>query len=225
LTGETVEDAMSTNSRDEPVVESLSPESLGDAVDVLAEAFFDYPVMRYVIGDVGDDYPGKLRRLVEFFTTARFVRGDLVLAVRAKERIVAVANINLPRSGMVEPAISEDPLEAHRVKVWDELGAGSRSRYERYGDVAARSPFPKPSFHLGMIGVRRAAVGHGHAGRLLERLHRLSADHPESRGVSLATEIRRNVALYEHFGYRVVSRSPVEGFETWGLFRSRSRAA
>jgi ribosomal protein S18 acetylase RimI-like enzyme len=219
------EDAMSANSPDEPVVEILSPESLGDAVDVLAEAFFDYPVMRYVIGDRGDEYPRRLRRLVEFFTMARFVRGDLVLAVRAEERIVAVANVNRPSTGTAEPTTSEDPLEPHRAKVWDELGAGSRSRYERYGEVAAQSPFPKPSFHLGMIGVRRAATGHGHAGRLLERLHRLSADHPESRGVSLATEIRRNVALYEHFGYRVVSRSPVGDFETWGLFRAESRAA
>jgi hypothetical protein len=216
---------MSAEMPGEAGIENLSADRVGDAAEVLADAFFDYPVMRYVIGEVGDDYPRRLRRLVEFFTVARFVRGDVVLGVRVKGRLVAVANINRPRLGATEPATAGDPLEPYRRKVWDELGAASRARYEEYGAVAARSPFPEPSFHLGMIGVRRVDTGDGHAGRLLERLHQMSGNHPESRGVSLATEMRRNLTLYEHFGYRVVSHDRVGDFETWGLFRSEERAA
>ena len=71
-----------------------------------------------------------------------------------------------------------------------------------------------------MIGARRADAGKGHARRLLDHLHALSATHPDSRGVSLSTENPRNVSLYEHFGYRIVSHEQVgETLETWGFFR------
>lgn len=192
-----------------------------EAVDVLSEAFYDYPVMRFVVGEVGDDYGRRLRHLVSFFTRARFVRGDLVLAVVEDDVMQAVANINLPREAPAAEASSVDPLEPYRRKVWADLGNAARDRYEAYGRAADGAPFPEPHYHLGMIGARRSQKGKGHARLLLDRLHALSADHAVSRGVSLATELERNLTLYEHFGYRIVSHERVAAdLETWGFFRS-----
>jgi hypothetical protein len=70
---------MSEESRGELRIETVNRDGFQEAVDVLSEAFFDYPVMRYVIGDVGEDYSRRLRHLVSFFTEARFTRKDLVL--------------------------------------------------------------------------------------------------------------------------------------------------
>ena len=39
-------------------------------VDTLCAAFYDYPVMRFVLGDVGDEYAEQLRTLVHFFVMA-----------------------------------------------------------------------------------------------------------------------------------------------------------
>jgi ribosomal protein S18 acetylase RimI-like enzyme len=210
---------MSEESRGELRIETVNRDGFQEAVDVLSEAFFDYPVMRYVIGDVGEDYSRRLRHLVSFFTEARFTRKDLVLAVIEAGKMVAVASINLPREGPLEFSGGIDPLEPHRQKVWTDLGPEARVRYEEYGAAAASAPFPDPHYHLGMIGVRRDAAGKGHARRLLDYLHRLSADHPSSLGVSLATENPRNVSLYEHFGYSIVSHEKVGDMETWGFFR------
>jgi GNAT superfamily N-acetyltransferase len=177
--------------------------------------------MRYVVGEAGNDYPRRLRRLVSFFTQARFSRDDLVLAVRKGGRMVAVANINLPRESPIEFANGVDPLAPYRQQVWDDLGPEARERYEAYGRAADGAPFPEPHYHLGMIGARQGSVGKGHARLLLDHLHELSSSHPASLGVSLATEVRRNITLYEHFGYRIVSHERVgEGLETWGFFRS-----
>jgi hypothetical protein len=43
--------------------------------------------------------------------------------------------------------------------------------------------------------------------------------------VSLCTETRQNVSLYEHFGYRLVGSAQVtEELETWSMFRETPRA-
>ena len=176
--------------------------------------------MRFVIGEAGDDYARRLRRLVAFFTEARFLRDDLVLAVVVAGEMAAVANINRPRSESSGLAPGEDPLEPHRQDLWNDLGREARARYEAYGAAAGLSSFPEPHYHLGMIGARRRCAGQGHAGRLLNHLHDLSESHASSLGVSLATENPRNITLYEHFGYRIVSREVVgDGLETWGFFR------
>ena len=211
---------MSDRALPEPVIETVTRYGFEEAVDVLSEAFFDYPVMRFVIGEAGDDYPRRLRHLVSFFTEARFARQDLVLAVVKDERMAAVANINLPRERSVEFPDGRDPLEPHRQRVWNDLGPDARDRYEAYGEATAHCVFPEPHYHLGMIGVRRDSAGGGHARRLLDHLHSLSAAHPRSCGVSLATENPRNVSLYEHFGYSIVGHERVGDMETWGFFRA-----
>ena len=47
---------------------------MADAVDVLADSFRDYPAMRYFIGPVGRHYEMRLLLLMEFFTSARFLK-------------------------------------------------------------------------------------------------------------------------------------------------------
>ena len=42
-----------------------------EAVDVLFQAFYDYPVMRYVAADAGDDFDRQFRLLIGFFSLAR----------------------------------------------------------------------------------------------------------------------------------------------------------
>jgi GNAT superfamily N-acetyltransferase len=71
-----------------------------------------------------------------------------------------------------------------------------------------------------MIGVRGTHQGRGLARRLLEAVHALAAGDAGSRGVSLTTELAKNVPLYEHFGYAVIGHVWVnEGLETWSMYR------
>jgi len=203
-------------------VEALGVDRLDEAVDVLCEAFFDYPVMRYVIGATGPEYARHLKSLIGFFTEARFLRRDLVLAVPEGSGLVAVANLNRP--GSLPPTDPgrrrEDPVEGIRRRVWEQVGSQARERYEGYGRATARFDYPEPHFHLGMIGVRRGAAGRGHGRRLLEHIHGLSVAEAASRGVSLTTEDPGNVPLYQRFCYGIVGQEPVAGgLQTWGFFR------
>ena len=64
-------------------------------VRVLCEAFAEYPVMRYVLGQQGA-YPDRLRTLIGFFHYARVLRDDAILGISDGDGLVAVALCSLP---------------------------------------------------------------------------------------------------------------------------------
>jgi hypothetical protein len=53
-------------------------------------------------------------------------------------------------------------------------------------------------------------------------VHDLAQADSQSAGVTLTTESPQNVALYRHFGYRVLGHARVsDELETWTFFRLR----
>lgn len=188
---------------------------MGDVVDVLADAFRDYPVMRWVVGPDGD-VPARVRRVIELFVSRRVMRGGPMFGVFDADRLVGAAILTLP----VEP---EPPsgITALADAAWRDLGEAARGRYQVYADTT--SPFfagVGPHHHLNMIGIRASHAGRGLARPLLEAVHEMAHADPQSAGVSLTTELARNVTLYEHFGYGVIAHTEVgQALETWGLFK------
>ena len=196
----------------------LSKDRFDETVSAFCNAFYDYAVMRYVIGDAGDAYDPHLRGLIGYFTQRRFARDHPVLGIQSADgRLIAAANIDPPHAAP-RPASLETAYE----KLCATLGETAMRRYDAF--VAACAPFEpeEPHVHLGMIGVVREAQGQGHARTLLEAVHAMSRADPESSGVSLTTETPKNLPFYEHFGYRVLGRgeTPDGGLVTWTLFRA-----
>lgn len=194
---------------------------MSHAVDVLCEAFYDYPVMRNVIGSVGGDYDRRLHMLINFFVMARVWRGEPILGVSNGSDLVATAILTLP--GKRQP-----PAELARLReaVWRELGQSARLRYETFGEATRKFEISQPHYHLNMIGVRHSHHGKGLARQLLDAVHAISHRDPVSLGVTLTTEDFRNVSLYRHFGYQVVGHARVDAqLETWNLFRANNSSA
>jgi GNAT superfamily N-acetyltransferase len=201
---------------------NVGPLSFGDVEEistVFSDAFYDYPVMRYVLGP-GPTYDERLHALVELFVSGRAYRNEPMLGVRdATGVLVGAATMTLPRSP--DPPV---PFTTFREARWAELGADARARYDAFVAATQRFPIALPHHHLNMIGVRRSRQGQGLARLLLAAVHELSHADDESCGVSLTTELASNVRLYEHFGYRVEGHAPVgPGLETWTLFRTQDR--
>ena len=186
---------------------------------MLADAFYDYPVMRFVLGAEAPGiapYGVRLHRLVQLFVSNRAYRNEPMLGVRDDTgALVAAAVMSLPASPSPSPA-----FVALRESIWAELGAEARARYDLYVHGAQFFTAMAPHHHLNMIGVRRAQQRLGLARQLLDAVHALAAADPQSSGVSLTTERPENIPLYEHFGYRVVGHVRLSAeAETWGLFR------
>jgi len=197
-----------------PTVERLRPPDLPRIVSALSQSFFDYPVMRYVLGSTGD-YAARLRALVTFFVQARIFRDEALLGVWGRPgELAGAALVSRPGSE------ASDELDRVRERVWERLGSEARARYDTFGRVAGSFVVEPDHLHLNMVGVRPEAQGRGIGRALLDAVHDLSASHPESAGVALSTEVESKLPLYEHFGYEVLGSARVDdAFTTWALYR------
>jgi GNAT superfamily N-acetyltransferase len=197
-------------------VESLSPDCAAEITSVFCDAFYDYSVMRHVVGEVGDLYDRRLNLLIGFFVAARVLRGDPILGIRNEDgRLIAAATLTPPNSPDAPPELS-----TRREIVWTELGDGARSRYENLGNVWQDFGVATPDLHLNMIGVCGDHAGSGLGRTLLEAVHQIAEADNMVTGVTLTTEMAANVSLYEKFGYLVIGHKEVTGdLETWGFFR------
>ena len=184
-----------------------------DVVRVLCEAFVDYPVMRYVLGDSGD-YGARLRTLIGFFHGARVLRDDAILGISDGRELCGVALCSLP------DRVAPPELDLLRDRTWVALGADARARYDDCVRAWESTGVDEPNIHVNMVAVVPDRQGRGLARALLERVHAMSRERADSRGVTLSTESERNVALYRHLGYRVVGQATIApGLETWDFFR------
>ena len=195
-------------------VDLLDSDDVPDVVDVLCEAFYDYPVMRYVLGET-PDYGLRLETLIGFFVRVRDVRDEILLGVRERRgALAATAMISYPARG------SPPEVSVLREDAWAELGEDARARYDAFGEATAPLMVDADHVHLNMIGTRKAARGTGLGRALLEAVHRISAEDPSSTGVTLTTEVASNVPLYERFGYELIGEARVgSAFTTWCFYR------
>lgn len=197
----------------------LSPLRVDDIVDVMAEAFRGYPVMRWVAAggeasDDIDDIDARERRLVDLFVRRRIRRGGPAFGVLHDGVLAGAAILTLP----VEPDPPPD-VAVMAEATWRALGDGARTRYEAYAAAASLFGDLPPHHHLNMIGVRDAYRGRGVARPLIDAVCALAEADPASAGVSLTTEKPGNVEIYRHFGFEVVATASVEAaVETWGMF-------
>ena len=187
--------------------------------EILCEAFYDYPVMRWVLESAGADYDRRLARMVAYFVTARTFRGEPLLGIDHRGRLGGVAMVSDPKGPPSPPK-----LGAEREAVWADLGQEARSRYEVFGEACAPLLVQEPHLHLNMIGTLHAARGRGYGRTLLEYVHAMSKRDPNSGGVSLTTEDPANVPLYESFGYEITGHARVSAdVETWAFYRPDRR--
>lgn len=193
----------------------LPSERIGDTVAALCDAFHDYPVMKYVVGDAGAEYDRNLREMIHVFVSARVLREDPVLGIEDGGHVVAIATITAP-------AERPDPAElpALREAMWEILGPAAKARHRELVEIWERHTHPGVHYHLNMLGVRRSHAGRGLGGRLLREVQAMSLADSRSSGVSLSTEDPKNVPLYQHGGYEIVGHERVTNeLETWQFFR------
>jgi GNAT superfamily N-acetyltransferase len=196
-----------------PVV--LQADAASEIIDVFTDAFYDYPVMRYVLGK-SDDYEHRLNVLNRLFVMGRVLRNEPLIGIMHEGALCAAATMSWPEKQADAPAGFNEVKEA----VWEELGIEPRRRYEACVTAWDTLTLDIPQLHLNMIGVRRSMHGTKLGRKLLDEVQEISRKTPGSRGVSLTTELPRNVEVYQHIGYEITGYVRVTpDMETWALFR------
>jgi len=198
---------------------TLNKKNIYELADVFCEAFYKYPVMKYILGEK-EDYDNRLIKMVTFFVSARALRNEPMFGIYdQKDKLIAAAVVTLPG----DIPITEE-LKSMRANLWKDLGKEEETRYEKYGEAASGLLPKEPHHHLNMIGVRNAHRGKGLARQLINTVEELVQKHSKTTGLSLNTEVESNVNFYLHLGYKLVGQTKVDkGIYTWGFFKQKEK--
>ncbi len=194
------------------MVERLQGSARDDVVELLVEAFWDYPVMRFVLRDSGSDYHRHIRALIGLFVDRRFARDWPVLAVRVAEEVAAVALVDDPEYVALPESyanIEEDLRHLIGEPAWQRLDAF---------ESAFETP-DYPHYFVGMIGVRPGSQGRGLARLIMDEVVRTSTTDPRSTAVCLSTESPANLPIYAHLGFEITDEADIDGLQTWSLMQ------
>ena len=195
-------------------IERLTEADRERVIDVLAAAFRDYPVMRFVLSDAGVEYDQRLRDLVGCYCDKRLINHWPVLGIRQGQEYVAAALVTAPG----EVPESPEFRRAHQ-RLARAVGRDAYDRMKRYERESSHGEPKDSHYFLGMLGVAPGHQGTGYGRLLLEHIQAMSESDPISTGVSLSTEDPSNVAYYERVGFRAIAETDVGHIHTWCMFR------
>lgn len=190
----------------------MEPVRLGEthiesAAAQLFRAFENYPVFVYVYPDDSE----RKDRLPHFFKSMvhkGLLRGEVYASSPAMEGVTVWLPPGIP--GGLSKAFEVDREAFDRFAYYGKGVYGVRQKHA-----------PDPHWFLELIGVVPEFQGKGFGGRLLTpMLDRLDQ---ESLPCYLDTEVEKNVAVYQRYGFRVLDDMIVPGTEvrSWGMLREK----
>ena len=198
-------------------IKAIAYEQVDGVIDTFCEAFYHYPVMRYVIGADVKDFDSQLSLLIRLFVMGRVLSNDLLFGIGDIERPDAAATVSLP-----ENSGTPEALIAYRNATWPRFDPAARSRYDSFGEACSQFDVLEPHHHLNMIGARNSQQGKGLGRLLVDHVISLSDSDANSNGVSLSTESEANVPFYQKFGFEITGYAEVgPGLNTWNFFRRK----
>ena len=186
---------------------------------MLARAFQDDPIIAYAYTD-DEDVITRLPYLYEFmlryylryaqgYATSNQLEGVAVWQRYAKDTL-NMSFWQLLISGAIWPAFRMGTKAGKRMQT-----------FFKYAENKHRELVPSPHWYLVVIGVDPQFQGKGYASRLLSSM--LSKIDEEGLPCYLETEKEKNVALYQHFSFKVVDEYivPETTVKLWAMLREQ----
>jgi ribosomal protein S18 acetylase RimI-like enzyme len=192
-------------------VEALRPDQQRAALQTLAEAFADDPLLEIIAPD-----PARRATIGSKFLAAPLAYGMRHGRVWANEDASAVAIWLHPESGPMSM------LRMLRVGMWRApLDFGLDGTNRMFKALSATEPFHKqvhgPHWYLMTVGTRRARQGQGLGSQLVE----MGTSRADEAGVPcyLETATDSNIAFYRKRGFEIVGQTELYGFTLTGMVR------
>ncbi|MCK4274052.1 MAG: GNAT family N-acetyltransferase [Dehalococcoidales bacterium] len=193
----------------------LTKDQIKPAAVTLAKAFQDYPLSAYFFPD------GSERERIQPVTFQSLIR----YGIRYGEVYATSPNL--------EGVAVWFPSDRRRRTLWSEIRSRRFlllfrvrreviSRQKAYGDYAEsvrKRCAPFPHLYLQVLGVDPVHQGRGYSSLLLRAM--FARIDEEGLPCFLETQVGKNVALYQHLGFRVVEEGIVPGsnVNSWAMLR------
>jgi ribosomal protein S18 acetylase RimI-like enzyme len=193
----------------------LTPQDIDQAASVLAQAFIDDPLCRFML-------PWRATRVK---TLTKFFRayGTLNIAAQrgygAGEPLQGVAYWDPPSSENLSISVKSLGLFLPVLFTFYTIGYIRAKAIIQTMDEMHQKYASEPHYYLDNLGVIPSGRGKGIASRLIRPILEMADEQNILAYTDTVTPT--NVALYEHFGFQSVAETPVPGtgITVWGLRR------
>ncbi len=197
----------------------VQKKDLTRCAEVLARAFFDYPMYRYVLGT--QHSVASMQVAARFFVNYAHRYGQVVAPTAQIEGVLCtIASPN------------------HRLTAWrllrcgglalSQLGAEVRGLYEQYDAFVStihRNTITEPHQYIICIGIEPGRQGQGLASRMLRPA--LAAAEAQGQYTYLETHNLENVGIYARYGFALAGEYPLPNSDitVYTMLRSPGAAA
>ena len=194
---------------------SISRAKGKQAAETLARAFYDYPLLKYY-------YPDTTRReKIAYF----FVASGVYAGIFTGEVYTTSINMEGVAVWIQSDYYSMTFVRMVRSVPFSVILGLLRNGFQRmkdvgdYLDTAHERLAPSKHMYLQMIGVDPQHQGKGYAGKLIKPM--LARLDEEKMPCYLETLDEKNVALYEHLGFKLIEESRIPGTPliSWAMLR------
>ena len=193
----------------------LTKDHIKPAAVTLTNAFINYPVSVYFTPD-----EAKRKKLQPGIS-----RGILRNAIGTGEVYTTSARME----GIAVWMLTQNQFNAKKQRTslmaWLKNLFGDKESQRRhkaffeYSDSIRKRVLPAKYWYLQMLGVDPAYQGQGFSSRLVKPM--LARAKREGLPVFLETQLQKNVALYQHFGFKVVEEGNIPGSNvySWAMVK------
>ncbi len=196
-----------------PVLSNLESSDLQSAAKLLAQAFFQDPIVCSILKKVEPNR--RLTKLETMFQVAlgERVPGRMVLCLKDGGGVRSVALLYSP--GSYPPPIFLELSVLLRC-IFRTGFRGLPGWLVWANSIRKRHP-KEPHYYLELLGTHPAFQGKGFGSMLMEEVCSLAEK--EGRICHLETSNPRNLPFYKAFGFETVASETILGVETWYLTR------
>jgi GNAT superfamily N-acetyltransferase len=194
----------------------LTKAGIKPAATTLAAAFMNYPVSVYFTPDEvkrKKRQPGVSRNILK----NSIVTGEVYITSPNCEGIavwlLADSSIHAPRRRTSLRTWLENRFA-------DKETAKRQKAFFEHSDAIRKRVLPAKYWYLQMLGVNPAYQGQGYSSRLVKPM--LARAEQEGLPVYLETQLKKNVTLYQHFGFKVVEEGNIPGSNvySWAMVKA-----
>lgn len=199
---------MSLKKKQAVEVETLQPSEIAEASVLLSRAYNASPLFGAALGESSEKQRSTLEKLYKMT-----LKSGTVKAAKSDGKILGVVRF------LEWPQCQKEykSLEGLSLLLALLVLRGKALRLRKWFSAWAKHDPNKPHVHLNAIGVLPERQGQGVGSLLLS--HFCEYVDELKQAAYLETDVRRNVHLYERFGFTVVEEEPVLSVPNWFMWR------
>ena len=197
----------------------LTPDDVGPAAQVLAQAFIDDPLCTFIL-------PFRKTRLQTLFTVFRALGEVSITHQRAYgvgDPLQGVAYWKFPQQNDVSISLKSLGKFIPLLFTFYPIGLFRARAILKQIEALHQTYAAEPHFYLDNLGIVASARGQGLASRLIRPFLQMADEQNVIAYTDTVT--RANVSLYEHFGFQCMEARevPGTGLTAWALRRPAPR--